>query len=327
LPEFVMSPVHSICASCGSRASIPVARHGKWTYLGCVDCRSIELNPVPTDEELRQYYNTQYCVPFDEYHRRNERVSGELLRSIEASARVRGTMLEIGCSHGAFLSRAQAAGWEVAGIEISEEAAANARAQGLNVVTGRLEESGSSLGDFDCVASWHVIEHIVDVNAFLNSVKRHLKPGGLLALRTPNARALVARVIPQYWNWIEAPAHIRLFSPAGMTRLLERHGFSLCCQSTRRGDARTLGTDLLMAGAKLLVDGEARNADALTFRGNGSRAGGVTRYTDLISWPLDWILGIDGRNMLGTELFVMANHDSVTLGDGVQDGKFADLAQ
>jgi SAM-dependent methyltransferase len=273
----------------------------------------MELCPVPTEAALREYYNAEYSVPCsDAYYRHYQGTSRQLLGFIEAKVRNRGRLLEVGCSHGAFLLQARAAGWDVTGIEISGEAANNARARGLNVVTGALEESGSLLGTFDCITSWYVIEHIVDVNAFLGAVKAHLKPGGVLALRTANARALVARMIPQYWNWIEAPAHIRLFSPAGMRQLLERHGLSLCSQSTRRGDARTLGTDLLMAGAKALVDRKPQSADTLTFSGNGSRAGGLTRYTDWFFRPLDWVLGIDGRNMLGAELFVVANNNATT---------------
>jgi SAM-dependent methyltransferase len=268
----------------------------------------MELSPVPTEAALQEYYNAEYSVPCsDAYYRHYEGISRELLGAIEAKTRVRGTMLEIGCSHGAFLLQARAAGWDVTGIEISEEAANNARARGLKVVTGVLGESGSVLGTFDCIASWYVIEHIVDVNGFLEVIKTHLKPGGVLALRTANARALVARMIPQYWQWIEAPAHIRLFSPSGMKQLLERHGFSVCGQSTRRGDARTLGTDLLMASVKALVDRKRQGVDALAFRGNGSRAGTLTRYTDFFFRPVDWVLGIDGRNMLGAELFVVAS--------------------
>jgi len=311
--ESVTPSTDTVCASCGAPASIPVARHGKWTYLACANCRSMELFPAPTQAALQEYYNAEYSVPCsDAYYQHYAGISRELLSSIEAKTRVRGTMLEIGCSHGAFLLQARAAGWDVTGIEISGEAAANARARGLNVVTGALKKNGSLLGTFDCVTSWYVIEHIVDVNAFLDAVKAHLKPGGLLALRTANARALAARMIPQYWNWIEAPAHIRLFSPAGMRQLLERHGFSVCSQSTRRGDARTFGTDLLVAGVKALVDRKPQNADTLTFSGNGSRAGSLTRYTDWFFRPFDWILGIDGRNMLGAELFVMANNNATT---------------
>jgi SAM-dependent methyltransferase len=270
----------------------------------------MELCPVPTETEIQRYYNSEYSVPCSAaYYRRYEGISRELLSVINAHSETRGTLLEIGCSHGAFLLPARAAGWEVTGIEISAEAASNARAHGLNVVTGTLEQCGSSVDTFDCIVAWNVIEHLVDVDSFLDTIKQHLKPGGLLALRTANACALVARTIPQYWQWIDAPAHIRLFSPAGMAQLLARHGFSHIRQSTRRGDARALGTDLLMAVAKALVDRKAQSPDSLTFKGNGSRAGKLTRYTDLVFRPIDWILGIDGRNMLGAELFTMAENN------------------
>jgi SAM-dependent methyltransferase len=297
------------CACCGKQAAIAVARQGKWTYLACANCRSMELCPRPTEAELQRYYNSEYAVPCDAaYYHHYEQVSRKLLGVIEAHSKTRGALLEIGCSHGAFLMPARAAGWKVTGIELSAEAASHARAHDLNVVTGTLEQCSPRLDTFDCIVAWYVIEHLVDVDVFLDTVKQHLKRGGLLALRTANACALVAKAIPQYWQWIEAPAHIRLFSPDGMARLLARHGFCEIRQSTRRGDARTLGTDLLMAAVKAVLDPKPQPADSLTFKGNGSRAGNLTRYTDLVFKPVDWMLGIDGRNLLGAELFALAKN-------------------
>jgi SAM-dependent methyltransferase len=297
------------CASCEGQATIPVARQGKWTYLKCVSCGSLELSPVPTETELCEYYNSVYSVPLASYRQNYERISGSLLKSIGAKAH-RGKLLEIGCSHGAFLLEARKLGWDVTGIEISESAVQNARMHSLNVIAGTLEQSDNLLGVFDCVVAWHVIEHIADVANFVATVKKHLTPGGLLALRTPNADSLVARTIPQYWQWIGAPAHIRLFSVAGMRQLLQRHGFSGFSQGTRRGDARTFGTDLLMAVAKAVVGRGSQNADGLSAQKNGSRGGKLAPYTDLVFKPGDWILGIDGRNMLGAELFVMASNQA-----------------
>jgi SAM-dependent methyltransferase len=201
----------------------------------------MELCPVPTEAELQRYYNTEYSVPCSTaYYRHYEGISRELLSVIEAHAKTRGTLLEIGCSHGAFLLPARAAGWQVTGIEISAEAASNARAHGLEVVTGTLEQCGSALGTFDCIVAWYVIEHLVDVDLFLDNIKHHLKPGGLLALRTANACALVARTIPQYWQWIDAPAHVRLFSqlfldpPKYETGRCQNSGYRFahgCCQN------------------------------------------------------------------------------------------------
>jgi SAM-dependent methyltransferase len=267
----------------------------------------MELCPVPTELELQRYYNSEYAVPFSEaYYQHYESISRELLRAILTYTPARGTLLEIGCSHGAFLLQARAAGWDVTGVELSEEASANARALGLKVLMGTLEQNDSSLGTFDCIVAWYVIEHIVDVHSFIDTIKPHLKPGGLLALRTANARALSAITIPQYWQWIGAPAHIRLFSATGMKMLLTRHGFTVLSQSTRRGDNRTFGTDLLMALAKAVVGHKRAELGDEKIKGNGSRAGNLPKCTDLLFWPIDWLLGLNGRNMLGAELFVLA---------------------
>src|SRR5579862_2831001 len=95
---------HTICACCGGEASLPVARHGQWTFLACASCRGMELSPVPSETELKDYYNGEYSVPCSEtYYRHYEGISRDLLDVIDANAGVRGTMLEVGCSHGAFL--------------------------------------------------------------------------------------------------------------------------------------------------------------------------------------------------------------------------------
>src|SRR5579863_4454279 len=170
------------CATCGGPATIPVARNGKWTYLRCENCRSLELFPTPTEIELEAYYNSAYSVPSDAYRKTYEMRSHGLLELIKSHCPSQGKLLEVGCSHGTFLLQAREHGWDVRGIELSDGAAQNARGCGLNVSTGTLESEGASLEDFDCIVAWHVIEHIVDIKRFLTLVRLHLRPNGILAL-------------------------------------------------------------------------------------------------------------------------------------------------
>ena len=53
---------------------------------------------------------------------------------------------------------------------------------------------------------------------------RHLRPGGTLALSTPSASGLPARVLGRRFPMLCPPNHLELFSRAGMTALLERSG-------------------------------------------------------------------------------------------------------
>src|SRR5690349_16046346 len=94
-PERLGSSTAVKCVSCGKQASIAVARHGKWTYLACADCRSMELCPVPTETELQRYYNSEYSVPCSAaYYRHYEGISRELLSVIETHSETHGTLLE-----------------------------------------------------------------------------------------------------------------------------------------------------------------------------------------------------------------------------------------
>ena len=66
----------------------------------------------------------------------------EFARTVEFIRRYcpRGRLLDVGCAYGFFLQEAKPF-FEVAGIELAEEAAAHGRQSGLNVVTGVADES------------------------------------------------------------------------------------------------------------------------------------------------------------------------------------------
>lgn len=70
-------------------------------------------------------------------------------------------------------------------------------------------------GAFDVVTSFQVIEHMPDVRAYLQLLKRVLKPGGRLLLATPNR---AHRLRPLQMNW--QPAHLREYSAKTLEREL-----------------------------------------------------------------------------------------------------------
>ncbi len=125
-----------------------------------------------------------------------------------------GRMLDVGCATGVFLQWFQAGGsWDLYGLELSEGAARVARAAGLNVFIGQLEEAAYPENYFDVVTFWDVLEHISDPRSALLETRRILKPDGILVLRLPNAASLDARIFRQYWSGLDAPRHfVRLQS-------------------------------------------------------------------------------------------------------------------
>jgi len=114
-----------------------------------------------------------------------------------------GTLLEVGSLFGTFSGALQKLGYHVTAVDryLKYADALDGyidylRSIGVEVVKTDPDNENSimdQLSSFDCVISMAVIEHIAHTpQFFLKSLARHVCPGGVLALDTPN--------IAQYWH-------------------------------------------------------------------------------------------------------------------------------
>lgn len=210
-----------------------VWRERGYQYLRCRTC-----GVVYSDLTAEQYASVQHNVWNEEepdaealafYGAARERVHGEFLALSPPTGD--GRLLDVGCGLGFFLERAQARGWDVAGVDTSESwvRLANERLGGDRVVHGLLAEAGLPARSFDLITAWDVIEHIHDPLAFLRDIKELLAPGGRLFLRTPN----LPYVYPVYTGrsvvlrdptGLGATNHIVYFSSATLAKALEAAG-------------------------------------------------------------------------------------------------------
>jgi len=89
-----------------------------------------------------------------------------------------GRMLDIACSSGKFSSMFLKVGWEVFGIDISDNVI-YAEERKLKVIKGDVA-SGLPFKSksFDLVFAGEIIEHIVDTDSFLSEINRVLKMRG-----------------------------------------------------------------------------------------------------------------------------------------------------
>jgi SAM-dependent methyltransferase len=113
------------------------------------------------------------------------------------------------------------------GMDLYAPGVAYLRERGYDVVEGNAE--GFDVAErFDAVVAGEIIEHLGNVSGFLESAKRHLRPGGVLLVSTPN---------PWYWRFVAKafvspdvhpnPEHVSWFCVATLRTLLERHGYSV----------------------------------------------------------------------------------------------------
>lgn len=73
------------------------------------------------------------------------------------------------------------------GLDLNEELAAVARADGFNVQTGNAEDFG---GEYDIIYAPDLIEHLGNVGKCLDCCARVLRPGGRIIMETPNPIAV-----------------------------------------------------------------------------------------------------------------------------------------
>lgn len=127
--------------------------------------------------------------------------------------------LDIGCGAGLVAEPLARMGAEVQGIDAGADviAAARAHAAGQGLSIGYqdgdvLAFAQDHAGQFDLVTCLEVVEHVTDVQAFVEAIARLLKPGGLLVFSTPNRT-------PQSWAVLIAGAE-------KITRLIPDGGHS-----------------------------------------------------------------------------------------------------
>jgi SAM-dependent methyltransferase len=171
------------------------------------------------DETYNAWYRSMRDVLMQRY--RND------VAEIEALTGGPGRVLDVGCAYGWFLQAARERGWATAGVEVEDATASEARVAGLDVFTGTLADAALPDGAFDVVGLWDVLEHVPDTDAFLAECRRVLKPGGILAINSPNVRSVMAAVAREDWSWLLLPQHIYHFTPRSMRQTLERRGFGV----------------------------------------------------------------------------------------------------
>lgn len=133
--------------------------------------------------------------------------------------------LDVGCSSGLFLEYATAHGYSAVGIEPSEYAVEYGTQLGLNITKGYFTESAVGQKRYSLVTLWDVLEHCDDPKVILRDAHRVLDEGGLLFIQVPNVSALAPRIMRERCNMFNGYAHINLFSPETIKKILLDTGF------------------------------------------------------------------------------------------------------
>jgi 2-polyprenyl-3-methyl-5-hydroxy-6-metoxy-1,4-benzoquinol methylase len=149
-----------------------------------------------------------------------------------------GSALDIGCGNGHFLGLLKHLGWKVRGVEMNAQAAGLAREHfDIDVFEGMLEDAPLDDESFDYINISHVLEHIYDPTAFLQRVRRLLKPTGTVYIEVPNFASFAQETSREFWYGWETPRHVSMFTPASLRLMVEKAGLRIKNMETQVGDS------------------------------------------------------------------------------------------
>jgi 2-polyprenyl-3-methyl-5-hydroxy-6-metoxy-1,4-benzoquinol methylase len=150
----------------------------------------------------------------------------QMRREMFPAPREGGSLFEIGCGWGHFLEACRTRFSAVAGAEPSREQAAHARSRfGLDVTEADVFARPPSPAH-DLIAAWEVLEHVPDPARMLAWACAALKPGGQVALSTPNFGSLYRRLLGPRWFYFIPSQHLSYFTARTLSAMLRRAGFS-----------------------------------------------------------------------------------------------------
>lgn len=167
------------------------------SILNCPHCSMVWTGPVPTMQELEEFYAEE--VPDPEWDKEVLRRVWPLafyrhrLATIERYQPPGRNVLDVGVGFGHFMMAARE-DWNATGIDISPLAARYVTEKhNIPIETRDVRHTYQNMA-FDCIHSKDVLEHMPDPLEELQIYRQLLQPGGVLVIEMLNVASIYARL-------------------------------------------------------------------------------------------------------------------------------------
>lgn len=217
---------------CGSLEPVStVFRTQTRQYVRCPTCDLVFLYPRPIRESIEGYFREAYDEDYGAAEASDDRqpVFESVLKHLCFYRNPPGSLLDIGCGDGEFLMLCRLAGWDVSGIELSQQAAIRATKKGLTILPPRTLERSESALQFDVVTLVNVLETVADPVTMLRRAAVLLAPGGLLTVRATNGAFHLSMRGPARLagSQYDQAFHWYLYSAKALRGLMEAAGLTI----------------------------------------------------------------------------------------------------
>jgi 2-polyprenyl-3-methyl-5-hydroxy-6-metoxy-1,4-benzoquinol methylase len=222
-----------------------------FNFSSCSRCRCLFMTPLRGSDDIAEFYPPEYwwrsrpnlLNRLEAIYRRfvlrdhvrfvisaakrisNNSSPGSLSRSSVSHPL---ELLDIGCGSGTLLALLKKRGFQVLGVDGSQEAAHIATMEnGVRVLAGSLEQLQFADSRFDVITLFHVLEHVTNPHELLAEVFRILRPNGALILQVPNVDSWQFRWFGSRWYGLDIPRHVVNYSKHAVLKLLADSRFSI----------------------------------------------------------------------------------------------------
>lgn len=206
----------------------------KHKIIKCRKCNHIQIFPVPTIDEDKEFYdknlqdkNINYFGGINEQRKKSLEDTLRRLNMIKKYVKKSDKILEIGSGHGFFLESMHKQGYKITGIEISKEKRLLAkRITKAKILDIDINQKIPKLEKFNVIILFHVLEHIIDPVEFLKKLKSMLSTNGKIIVEVPNSDDLQLMNNQKYTEFYWQRAHIHYFNPTRLKIVFKKAGLT-----------------------------------------------------------------------------------------------------
>jgi len=235
------------CPSCTYNYAKPYVQKDGYKFLKC-RCGYIFCHPRPTQAELDKHYGVGESSDHSQnilsnfYPKASSRGRRAFFNAIKLLPYLwNKRVMDLGCGGGFVVGSMKSVGAsEAVGIDINPNAVLYARAQypKCKFYCGEFDKfSNKKLGTFDFIYSSEVIEHVVDIEGYMQFLVDMTKPSAKVFITTPDIGSNQVPKEVTSWDVFSPPLHIQFFTQDTLTKLFERYGFTPIKRKADRGGA------------------------------------------------------------------------------------------
>ena len=189
--------------------------NNNYFYDFCLDCQFTFQNPWPPMEIEKIYNDPKYWNSSDVYNDSNNsefsdessykayqrKRGGEAQKRYEKLKKYlpsKGSVLEIGCANGIFLSEWKKNGWNCLGVDPAKEMIEyGIENYGLDLKCSKWEDLNTEKRQFDCITMWGTDGNFYDFKAGFNKINNSLKDNGIFAFTYQDFKHPIRKVFKQ----------------------------------------------------------------------------------------------------------------------------------